>query len=245
MGLSSNSIIHFTKDKKYLEGILENNFQLSYCKEEFYLKGELVPFYVPMVSFCDIPLSEMKNHIDSYGSYGIGLTKEWANKHKLNPVLYIAKNSSLENSYSKIYSKIILGSNNDVTTMTADEISLIDILRYMKLYQGTLIRANGETTENYRFSDEREWRYVLDYNKDTYFIANAKHFNKVEENKKLLDYKLTFEPNDIKYIIVEQEEEIQELIALLKEKKGNKYPFHDIERLTTRIITAEQIKNDF
>ncbi|MGK0256413.1 MAG: hypothetical protein ACI81I_001030 [Arcobacteraceae bacterium] len=245
MGLSSNSIIHFTNKKEYLQGILENNFQLSYCKEEFHYKDKCVPFYVPMVSFCDIPLSEMKNHIDSYGSYGIGLSKEWANRHKLNPVLYISKNSSLSNSYDTIFKKYIMDAAKTMSTLDDNEKSLVDILRYMKLYQNKLVRANGETIDNYRFSDEREWRYVLDYNKGVKFLIGANNFNKDSDNKMLLGHTLDFEPNDIKYIIVEQETEIQEFISFLKDKKGNKFPYHDIERLTTRIITVDQIKNDF
>lgn len=89
MGLSSNSIIHFTNSSEALKGILRNNFRITYCKETIQLDKQTVTFHVPMVSFCDIPLFEIKNHIDSYGNYGLGLTKEWAIKNKLNPVIYI------------------------------------------------------------------------------------------------------------------------------------------------------------
>ena len=93
VALSSNSIIHFTKTKESLKGILENNFKLSFCKETFHLGNDVSRIYVPMVSFCDIPLSEVKNHIEKYGAYGIGLTREWAIKQGLNPVLYLEKES--------------------------------------------------------------------------------------------------------------------------------------------------------
>jgi hypothetical protein len=95
MGLSSNSIIHFTNSKESLIGILNDNFKLFYCKENIIIGNRTFEFAVPMVSFCDIPLSEVKAHIEKYGKYGIGLTKEWAEKQKLNPVLYIEKDSFL------------------------------------------------------------------------------------------------------------------------------------------------------
>jgi hypothetical protein len=48
-----------------------------------------------MVSFCDDPLSLAKDQIESYGSYAIGMTKEWGILNNLNPVVYIEKNSLL------------------------------------------------------------------------------------------------------------------------------------------------------
>ncbi|MBC7750941.1 MAG: hypothetical protein H7Z73_04365 [Candidatus Saccharibacteria bacterium] len=77
MALSSNSIIHFTNEKDNLKNILEGNFKIHYCTESIKLtSAKTTIFLSPMVSFCDIPLSEIKHHMESYGSYGIGLTKE-------------------------------------------------------------------------------------------------------------------------------------------------------------------------
>ena len=91
MGLSSNSIIHFTSEKENLKSILKSNFRPFYCREEIIIDNRPMTYAAPMVSFCDIPLSEIKSHINKYGAYGLGLTKEWAERNRLNPVLYFEK----------------------------------------------------------------------------------------------------------------------------------------------------------
>lgn len=67
--------------------------QLTYCHEQYSLDYETHDSYYPMVSFCDIPLSLAKDQIEKYGSYAIGMTKEWGIKNSLNPVVYIEKDS--------------------------------------------------------------------------------------------------------------------------------------------------------
>jgi hypothetical protein len=66
-----------------IAGFLKNDFRPHYCLEDFNVifPGEPednLSLAIPMVSFCDIPLSQSQQHLDTYGGYGIGLTKEWA-----------------------------------------------------------------------------------------------------------------------------------------------------------------------
>jgi hypothetical protein len=240
MAISPSSIIHFTNKKESLIGILRNNFKLSYCKEKIILKDQVYNFGVPMVSFCDIPLSQIKEHISKYGSYGIGLKKEWAIKKRLNPVLYVDVNSNLSESYIELFGKYLIEPDISTESATSSEKAIVDIFRYTKNYQADLER-NGETKENYRFSDEREWRYVLDLSETEKYVCSHDECNKID----LSEYLLTFEPEDIQYIIIKDEEEISEFLQVLRNAKGNKYSLHDVERLMTRIITVEQINNDF
>ena len=101
--LSSKNLFHFTK-KNVLENILKKGFYAMYSREEIFstvLNRNHPPHYIPMVSFCNIPLTMVKNHCNLYGSYGIGLTKGWAVKNKINPVLYSYRDSSLMKTYCK------------------------------------------------------------------------------------------------------------------------------------------------
>jgi len=76
-------LFHFTT-KAGLFGILENTFSISYAREKIIGNRKSAQFAVPMVSFCDLRLSQLKDHMDKYGNFGIGLTKEWANRNGLN-----------------------------------------------------------------------------------------------------------------------------------------------------------------
>lgn len=246
MALSSNTLTHFTKQKEALLGILQDNFKIFFCKEAVYLGGKRQNFYAPMVSFCDIPMSEIKDHIKKYGSYGIGLTKEWALKNGLNPVLYVAPNSALSTSYRTAMRHFLAVSNESDDGATNEEMALVDVLRYMKNYEGPLERK-GERIKNYRFSDEREWRYAPPFTGDeemlvakSAFETEPEHYSEMYSN-----HRLEFEPNDIKYIIIKDDSEIREVINHLRVAKGKKYSLDEIERLTTRILTTEQIMGDF
>jgi hypothetical protein len=245
MGLSSNSLIHLTKTKESIVGILEDNFKLKYCAELINTVNGFINAAVPMISFCDIPLSEIKNHINKYGSYGIGLKKEWAKRNGLNPVIYIDSASILGGQFRDMFASVIKGKRID--EIIDHEITIFDLVRYMKNYQDKLNR-NGVVEENYRFSDEREWRFVPSFKKVTP-VLRLKDYDTVEKkeiaNRELSDLRLLFDPNDISYIIIENESEISEFIDVLRKSKSKKYSMDDVERLMTRMITTEQILTDF
>jgi hypothetical protein len=204
-------------------------------------------YAAPMVSFCDIPLSQIKDHIGKYGPYGIGLTKEWAQKQRLNPVIYIQSGSFLATSIEESYRNSAKVKNVEWDKLTADQKNWLNILRHVKNYESDLIRA-GETLKSYRFSDEREWRFTPSYEDCNAMAINPIVYQTEDQkkniNEKLSNISLDFEPNDIKYIIIESESQISEFVDALKKSKGNRYSYNDVERLMTRIITSEQIKTD-
>lgn len=247
MPLSSNTLIHFTEEKECIKGILQENFKVFNCRESIVLGGGLASWIIPMVSFCDIPLSEIKDHISKYGDYGVGMTKEWAIRRGLNPVLYIAQQSTLSESYRRAWNCFNVAEGLDAHQWTDGQKALADVLRYIKNYEGELSRK-GQTTPDYRFSDEREWRYVPAYSEACDMLLSASWYdfddNKQISDSKLDSYQLEFEPNDIKYIIIKSDTEIGEFIDHLRRAKGKKYSLHEVERLTTRILTVEQIMSD-
>jgi Putative abortive phage resistance protein AbiGi, antitoxin len=159
MGLSSNTILH-TTDKKGLLGILkEFSFKPYYCNEMVSAGKDIINAAFPMISFSDFPVSELKYRF-SYGRYGIGLSKSWARKNKLNPVLYVEKKSQLILDYYKQF----ITDEKKISEIGKDKAridTILLMLSYMKNYQGHLkIERLKIDEKNYRFSDEREWRFV-------------------------------------------------------------------------------------
>ena len=89
--LSANTLFHFINSLEHIISILINDFTPRYCIESFYYLGEedfQPEFALLMVCFCDIPLSQIRNHVEVYGGYAIGLSKEWGIENGINPVMY-------------------------------------------------------------------------------------------------------------------------------------------------------------
>jgi Putative abortive phage resistance protein AbiGi, antitoxin len=239
MSLSSNCVIHLTASFEGLLSILKNNFFVKYCGEKFECGDLSAGARVPMVSFCDIPLSEIKDHIEKYGEYGIGLSKEWAKRKGLNPVLYFEQSSLVAKGVGTLYSELTADDAKAHSDKVID--AALDLLRFTKNYEGVLTREGK--SKHYRFSDEREWRFV-----PPFYACPKAALSFDEDQKDALDNNgsqitLEFEPNDIKYIIISGDSEIEAVINCLKMKNAS-FPHRDVERLTTRILTTEQIRQD-
>lgn len=242
MGLSSNSLIHFTDSLQNLFGIIESGFRAKYCKETFSLKShEEETLHVPMVSFCDIPFSQIKDHIENYGCYGIGLSKEWAIRNRLNPVLYVQSQSAIAENYYSLMQCLQQKEWAGEIDKTPRRMGL-EIVRHIKNYEG-ILRRNGTD----RFSDEREWRYVPEESNKYAPCYTADEFAKrtaATANAMLDGLHLAFRPNDVSYIIISSDDEIQDFWAHLS-TRDRFYTVHEKQLLITRVITNDQIQGDF
>jgi hypothetical protein len=249
MVISSNTLFHFTSNMDNLLNILTNEFRPRYCLENwsnlFIETGEFQQAF-PMVCFCDLPISQLNEHLKFYGNYGIGMKKEWGIKNRINPVLYLHSKSSLATSIAVLMKSSFEGEDKQIYVFE----SIFELTNYVKLYEGYVIR-NGKKIFK-RFYDEKEWRWIPKRVKDRKINLNflmAQEFNTPEKreaaNAAIFDYdRLSFDPDDIKYIIVSKEEEILPMIKNL-EKIKEKYDNDTVQRLTSRIISAEHIRADF
>jgi hypothetical protein len=247
MAISSSSIFHFTKAKSALEGMLTDGFKVKYCLETVRAEFKDNCYAVPMVSFCDIPLSQVKDHINKYGPYGIGLTKEWARKQRLSPVQYVAAGSFHGSSLKLVINSMIPKDKSKWTDLSDSQRAVIDLMRYLKNYEGDLKRG-AKPISNYRYYDEREWRYVPEFSDEFPMLVRGENYQTASQksaaNAHLSEIRLKFEPSDIKYIIVKSEGEVHAFVDVIRQAKGKNFPMKDIELLTTRILTKEQIESD-
>lgn len=246
--ISSDTLFHFT-GRDSLLGILENEFYPKFSLEHYKI-DETTSYKVgiPMVSFCDIPLSLVYSHMTNYGNYGIGMSKKWAETKRLNPVLYLRMGSQITKTLDDVINSIfkdVKGVRNlgiEIESLTGQRDMLIKLFTFTKSFECL--------TEGEKYYDEREWRYVPDpslYGSVRNILSEREFKDPIlyEENEKLKKAKLSFHPNDINYIIIKQESERLDLIENIDRIKS-KYDSQTTRRvLLSKIISAEQILQDF
>lgn len=119
--INSSSLFHFTRKFDTLQSIVRNGLRFSFAFE--YLSPTIIANFtypsnpqvvshvyentgvaIPMISFCDIPITRASEHIIRYGQYMIGLDKDLIiqlYKEIVNPVIYIHSNN-LKDSFEEV-----------------------------------------------------------------------------------------------------------------------------------------------
>ena len=239
MNAKSKCLFHFTSSLEYLIGIIEKGFQPRYCLENItFLSIDYLA--LPMVCFCDIPLSIINGHTKFYGEYGLGMTKEWGIKNKLEPLLYTSKDGSVSKMLNDLHClKEIMNLNGFDSERKILLKNFKRIAALTKPLSGEMKR-NGKIFET-DFHQENEWRYIPD-NYD--FISEENYNIKRQEGKiSIPEGAIHYKIKDIKYIFVKMDSEIPKIIDALHEK----FKFHDtsdVKILTSKIISLETLNFD-
>ena len=98
----TTSLFRFSKDFESLQKVLKNGIFPNYCEEDLSFDDEEFIIGIPMISFCDIPITLLDEHTNRYGSYGIGLSKDWGIKNGVTPIMYIANDTVLRSVHYHI-----------------------------------------------------------------------------------------------------------------------------------------------
>lgn len=239
--LSANALFHFTGNLNSLKSIIKNGFYPRILREVStpsvrynYKPGAM---FVPMVCFCDIPLSQIQAHIGTYGDYGIGINKDWGISQRITPVLYEHHASPTKDSFQQI-----VANSRGLHDELADHI--FSLMSYFKSYQGFV----GKSQELTCFYDEREWRFVPEIPFQDYYIDPTKACapEEVEAINKLLEdkYSLKFGYSEVRYIVVRNNNDAHEMVEYIQELANGDLG-KDSHMLITKIITREQIEQDF
>lgn len=255
--ISSNTLFHFTNNADTILNIIRNGFHPKFCLEElsvgsFLGNEDSKEEALPMTCFCDLPLSQIKTHLDFYGSYGVGLSKEWGKRSGLTPITYINIESTKFKVLKEISNKLDVYSHsteNQGSDISSHPLALLsELVSQHKPYEGKMWR-NGKYVSK-RFYDEREWRYVprivspnLDYRlSKKEFLSGIK--KSTADASLETDYRLQFNASDVKYLIVKTADEMIDLFDGI-DTMNEVYNEKEMKVLKTKIISTVQIIEDF
>lgn len=271
----TSSLFHFTKDPGVLLRILETGLIPNYCREDLSYFDRKVNVGVPMISFCDIPLTRTSMFKARYGDYAIGLSKEWALKKQINPILYVNDERILVSlgflrAYYRTLDEEVKERGGSETSISVNLLSqksldgikafvnrnnakdaVYSLMGYMKRYISK--GPDGSDQSNYI---ENEWRYVVTgegiewkWSLDDYKKWRGKG-DKPEPSAALKAQRLTFNVEDITHIIVKTESEIHHFVDAILGMKNigglvGMLADDDRKLLLTKIISQEKIEKDF
>lgn len=275
--IKSNSLFHFTPKEEYLLDILENGFWPRYCFEDIewlipkdlknelekqeednfletltkeLIKSNISSIAYPMSCFCDIPLSKITAHTDFYGSFGLGMTKEWGIRKRLNPIFYLSDNSIIPNLIQSFLLKTApIDFWKSIQSEKTNQNTIIQLMKFLKPLRGKM-KVNGkEVTKN--FDEECEWRYAPASDENNLFPNFLPNFlannNEELQDSNIVTKKvasLNFEPSDIKYIFVPEDSNIPTIINKINTIFTN-YPEHERLLLLSKVISLDTIRKDF
>ena len=245
MGLSTNVLWHQTSFEG-LKSIIQNRrLTCSYSLETIIWKGSELKRAFPMISFCDLPFSDMSEYLTNkdgsvtgkYGRYTIGMKRTWGKDNKLSPVWYRDKESLSLRCQKEIYDVF---KDKKFEDYTSEERFLWHVTANTKNIEGKL-KKHG--FESYRFYDECEFRYIPSFE---YLLANGIEPSLSEEDyetykiehdgRSLIEaVNIPFTIADISYILVSKANKISDVKNLFEEEDCSKILF----------ISYEQIMNDF
>ncbi len=209
MGLSSNILWHQTSKKSFYDILKTKKLRYSYSLERIVPIFRLEPIAFPMISVSDYPFSEISNNKWTYGDYCIGFRQNWGVKVGFSPVWYHSIGSRSLLQLSSLLNETIISDSDSFFG------PFMFLFAHMKFTQAPL-KAKKREYNNYRFYDEREWRvipYITETDQTSIMpFLTEKDYNDFKKNNNgssLLDIGVDFQYEDIHYIIVKTEADIQ------------------------------------
>lgn len=205
------------------------------------------------------------SHTELYGNYALAFSKKWGEESKLQPMHYLSDYSECSTAFSKMINVVL--SEEDVLDIVSD--TMIDWLCYFKPLRGAMKRKYKDKEYAFdfeihkNFHDEHEWRYVplninisgvpLDCvlaNKNILeFPQLIKDMNDRLETDVYREAWMHFQYDDIKYIIVPDNDSRVDIINTIMTLEGEKFESQDVAMkkniLVSKIMVLGEIMKDF
>lgn len=279
--INASSLLHFTNSMDTLKGILEKGFRFSYCCEKVSATinmNELHPeganFFrpsphinshiaIPMICFCDIPLTRAKSHSNIYGKFIVGIDKDTAItvfKDSLNPVMY---RNSMWIDYALSDLSVIKAKIENIEGCYNYKRSLNQLIGISKPYYGTF-----KGIEDYCYYDEREWRILIPYDyaeqtrwywnlSEEEFAVKKDEINKILHSSEYAYRGFTTDIDNeedfmqfITHIVVDTDANIPELVEFILNEEQPLFGYPKVSKrirnfLVSRITSFERIEKDY
>ena len=274
--INASSLFHFTPKINSLKLILKNGVRFSYAFENYSdtlisnfsgtsKSSQELGVAIPMICFCDTPLTRVYQHMDKYGEYMIGFNKDFLMSsygNILNPVFYI-QSPNVDDAIEEL-SSIYVETCAEHLTLTNnsqnDKSSLMRITSLgLRKYSLRLLVGLRKPISYY---DECEWRIINDDNRGQpnewkWGLSEAEYKNiKKEINDELFkdfnSYIKIYEDSisdAISCIVVKKESQVSMLVDyIMKSKKlfGYEVSSEKVKmNLVSKITSVKRITLDY
>ncbi|MBR4926252.1 MAG: hypothetical protein IKZ61_10960 [Prevotella sp.] len=202
-------LYHCSKYDAIIKILSSGYFKPSYCLEELSLfTNEKIKMAYAVVCFADLLNEEVMIHMKSFHSDSyLRMSKKWAIKKRLSPVIYYPDSSYL----GTMLKMIVEYTMNKYENPKEEDVKLINsvnlLLGYLKQYEGRYWNKK-ENSFSYptQFYLEREWRYLpLPQKGEAYYIDEEGFFDEELKQRKQDElvkkgYVLSFTWEDIEEI---------------------------------------------
>lgn len=235
----TSSLFHFTKSFDTLKAIIQTGFWPRYCRED-HRWATNADWYLPMVCFCDIPFTRLDSHTGFYGNYGLGMNRAWGISNGLCPVFYVNSKATANTALLSLAKQVDQEKKGQLA-------AFYQVMSLTRPLSGIMTqRVQGKLcTVKKDFYDECEWRFVPHFGKQDANMFNRKTPVSVikRENEKMKKCSLSFTPDDIRYILLRDEDDVTRMYDFLHQNLAQ-HSLDSIKRLTTRILVVSRLAKD-
>ena len=222
--LSSTTLFHFTSSLDVIQKILLGGIKYGLFAEKL-PKGNLA-YFVRGISFCNIPLSMISEHVEWYGHYAIGIKRSALRALGASPVFYVHSDTR----------KYPSGKDADIELLNNP------FLCYLKQHLGYQYHRVKNSYLRKSFYDEKEWRiFAGTPTIDRY--TSLVNLEGIRRHKDLLTPSISplrINLDMIGYIILDSSSDFAPFDSFLK----TNFPA-ERDNYLTKILFYSQIRKDF
>lgn len=222
--LSSTTLFHFTSSLDVLQKILLGGIKYGMFAEKL-PKGNLA-YFVRGISFCNIPLSMISEHVEWYGKYALGIKRPALRALGVSPVFYVHSDSR----------KYPAGKD------AVKELMANPFLCYLKQHLGYQFHRTKKQYLRKSFYDEKEWR-IFTGMPTIESYSSLIHLDNLRHQKALMtptEDPLKISLDMIEYIILESHSDFKSFDMFLKTHFSA-----ERDLLLPKILYYSQIRKDF